>query len=63
VTALGVILAASFGVLAIDPIKPIAELGIGIAIAALLDTFIIRIFIYPAILKIALKLNETIKRK
>ncbi|MCY0873431.1 MAG: MMPL family transporter [Acidianus infernus] len=57
VTALGVILAASFGVLAIDPIKPIAELGIGIAIAALLDTFIIRIFIYPAILKIALKLN------
>jgi len=57
VTALGVILAASFGVLAIDPIKPIAELGAGIAIAALLDTFIIRVFIYPALLKIALKIK------
>ncbi|BDC17138.1 MMPL family transporter [Acidianus sp. HS-5] len=63
VTALGVILAASFGVLAVDPIKPIAELGIGIAIAALLDTFVIRIFVYPAILKIALRLKDTIKRK
>lgn len=58
VTALGVILAASFGVLGIDPIKPVAELGIGIAIAALLDTFIIRVFIYPAILKIALKMKD-----
>ncbi len=61
VTALGVILAASFGVLAIDPIKPIAELGVGIAIAALLDTFIIRVFVYPAFLKIALKIKEKLK--
>ncbi|ARM76635.1 MMPL family transporter [Acidianus manzaensis] len=61
VTALGVILASSFAVLAIDPIKPIAELGIGIAIAALLDTFVIRIFIYPALLKLILKVENKTK--
>ncbi len=63
VTALGVILAASFGVLGIDPIKPIAELGIGIAIAALIDTFVIRVFVYPALLKLLIRVREEVKKK
>jgi RND superfamily putative drug exporter len=54
VTALGVILAFSFGALVVDPIKSIQELGLAIALAALFDTFIIRVFIYPAILHLAL---------
>ncbi|MFP3227079.1 MAG: MMPL family transporter [Sulfolobaceae archaeon] len=54
VTALGVILAFSFGALVVNPIKSIQELGLAIALAALFDTFIIRVFIYPAILHLAL---------
>ncbi|MBB5253588.1 MMPL family transporter [Sulfurisphaera ohwakuensis] len=54
ITALGVILAFSFGALAINPIKSIQELGLAIALAAILDTFIVRTIIYPAILKISL---------
>ena len=54
VTALGVILAFSFGALAVEPIKSIQELGLAIALAALFDTFVIRVFIYPAILHLAL---------
>ncbi|EWG06667.1 MAG: antibiotic transport-associated protein [Candidatus Aramenus sulfurataquae] len=63
VTALGVILAASFGVLGLDPIKPIAELGIGIALAALIDTFVIRIFVYPALLKLLIRQKEKVEKK
>ncbi|BFH72175.1 MMPL family transporter [Sulfurisphaera javensis] len=61
VTALGVILAFSFGALAINPVKSIQELGLAIAIAALLDTFIVRTIIYPAILKFSLvkKVEQT----
>ncbi len=55
VTALGVILAASFGVLITDPISIISELGAAIALAALVDTFIIRLSVYPAILSKIIK--------
>ncbi|BBG25483.1 hypothetical protein IC006_2819 [Sulfuracidifex tepidarius] len=55
VTALGVILAASFGVLVTDPISIISELGAAIALAALIDTFIIRLSVYPAILSKIIK--------
>ena len=60
VTALGVILAFSFGALAITPIKSIQEIGIAIALAAIIDTFIVRTIAYPAILKLSIvKKRET----
>jgi len=55
VTALGVILAFSFGALAVDPIKSVQLMGIGIALAALIDTFIVRTLAYPAILKLSIR--------
>jgi len=62
VTALGVILAFSFGALAITPIKSVQEIGIAIALAALIDTFIVRTLAYPAILKLSIvKRKETAK--
>jgi len=61
VTALGVILSASFGVLITDPIPIISELGAAIALAALFDTFLVRLGVYPALLYKLMKkkINET----
>lgn len=55
VTALGLILAFSFGALAITPIKSIQEIGISIGLAAIIDTFIVRTLAYPAMLKLLVK--------
>ncbi len=62
VTALGIILSASFGVLVTDPISIIAELGASIGLAALIDTFLIRLGVYPALLSKILKLEEKTKQ-
>jgi RND superfamily putative drug exporter len=50
VSALGLILAASLGSLAFQPISFLQEVGIAFAISLVLDTFVVRPFFFPAML-------------
>ncbi len=50
VSALGLILAASLGSLALQPITFLQEVGIAFVISLLLDTFLVRPFYFPAML-------------
>ncbi len=50
VSALGLILAASLGSLALQPISFLQEVGIAFVISLVLDTFIVRPFYFPAML-------------
>jgi RND superfamily putative drug exporter len=50
VSALGLILAASLGSLALQPLSFLQELGIAFIISLLLDTFVVRPFYFPALL-------------
>ena len=50
VSALGLILAASLGSLALQPIAFLQEVGIAFGISLVLDTFIVRPFYFPAML-------------
>ena len=50
VSALGLILAASLGSLALQPIVFLQEVGIAFVISLVLDTFIVRPFYFPAML-------------
>lgn len=52
VTSLGLILAVSLGSLALQPISFLEQLGIAFAISLVLDTFLIRIFYFPAALRV-----------
>ena len=52
VTSLGLILAASLGVLAFIPSGFLEQLGIAFIVSLLLDTFVIRTFFFPAMLSI-----------
>jgi RND superfamily putative drug exporter len=52
VSALGLILAASLGSLALQPISFLQEVGIAFVISLLLDTFVVRPFFFPAMLTI-----------
>lgn len=52
VTSLGLILAASLGVLAIIPSGFLEQLGIAFIISLVLDTFVVRLFYFPAMLSI-----------
>ena len=52
VTALGVILAVSLGSLGLVPFGFLQQIGIAFVISLLLDTFVIRIFYFPAMLRI-----------
>ena len=47
ITSAGVILAGTFAVLAVLPIRDTAELGIGVALGVLLDTFLVRALLVP----------------
>ena len=50
VSALGIILAASLGSLALQPLTFLQEVGIAFVISLLLDTFVVRPFYFPALL-------------
>jgi putative drug exporter of the RND superfamily len=50
VSALGLILAASLGSLALQPISFLQEVGIAFVISLILDTFVVRPFYFPAML-------------
>jgi putative drug exporter of the RND superfamily len=49
ITACGIILAGTFGALVITPIKTMMEIGATVAIGILIDTFIVRALLVPAI--------------
>lgn len=50
VSALGLILAASLGSLALQPVAFLEQIGIAFVISLLLDTFLVRPFYFPALL-------------
>jgi len=52
VTSLGLILAASLGSLGLQPLGFLQQLGIAFAISLVIDTFLIRLFYFPAILAV-----------
>ncbi len=49
ITACGIILAGTFGVLAISPSLTLMQLGIAVALGVLIDTFVVRALLVPAI--------------
>jgi RND superfamily putative drug exporter len=49
ITSAGIVLAGTFGVLAILPLVALTEIGLTIAFGVLLDTFIVRSLIVPAL--------------
>jgi RND superfamily putative drug exporter len=50
ITTAGLTLAGSFGLLALVPIRPMRELALAMTIGILLDTFIVRSILVPALL-------------
>src|SRR4051794_20650429 len=52
ITSAGIILAATFGVLAMLPITVLVELGAVVAFGVLVDTFIVRSMLVPAIITV-----------
>ena len=57
VTSLGLILAASLGVLALIPSGFLEQLGIAFIISLILDTFVIRVFYFPAMVSLLFSRN------
>ncbi|MEM0129530.1 MAG: MMPL family transporter [Thermoplasmata archaeon] len=53
VTSLGLILAASLGSLALQPVSFLEQLGLAFGLSLVLDTFVIRILYFPAALRLA----------
>ena len=49
ITACGLILAGTFGVLAFSPIRTLEQVGASVAIGVLIDTFVVRALLVPAI--------------
>lgn len=50
ITTAGLTLAGSFGLLALVPVRPMRELGLAMALGILLDTFVVRSVLVPALL-------------
>jgi len=50
ITAAGIALAASFGLLALVPLQPFRELGFALAVGILLDVFVVRALLVPSLL-------------
>jgi RND superfamily putative drug exporter len=63
VTSLGIILAVSLGSLAFQPLSFLEELGIAFFVSLLIDTFVIRIFYFPAMLTLLERRLEGKKEK
>ncbi|MEM0156088.1 MAG: MMPL family transporter [Thermoplasmataceae archaeon] len=59
VTSLGLILAASLGVLALIPSGFLEQLGIAFIISLILDTFVIRVFYFPAMVSLLFNKNRS----
>ena len=49
ITSAGVVLAATFAVLCVLPLVPLIQIGIVVAIGVLLDTFVVRSLLVPAL--------------
>jgi RND superfamily putative drug exporter len=49
ITSAGIVLAATFSVLAVLPLVPLIELGIVVAFGVLLDTLVVRSILVPAL--------------
>lgn len=49
ITSAGIVLAATFGVLAVLPLTSLLQLGLIVAVGVLMDTFIIRTLLVPAL--------------
>jgi uncharacterized membrane protein YdfJ with MMPL/SSD domain len=49
ITACGIILAGTFGVLVITPIRTLMQIGTAVAIGVIIDTFLVRALLVPAI--------------
>ena len=62
VSALGLILAASLGSLALQPLSFLQELGIAFVISLVLDTFVVRPFYFPALLTLVERRRRTSDR-
>lgn len=58
VSALGVILAVSLGSLALQPLSFLQQVGLAFAISLLLDTFLVRPFYFPAMLRLVDRVRE-----
>ena len=52
ITAAGLALTASFGLLALVPLRPFRELGFALAVGILIDVFIVRALLVPSLLTI-----------
>lgn len=52
ITAAGLALAASFGLLALVPLQPFRELGFALAVGILVDVFVVRALLVPSLLTI-----------
>lgn len=52
ITSAGLALAASFGLLALVPLRPFRELGFALAVGILIDVFVVRAMLVPALLTI-----------
>lgn len=50
ITAAGLALAASFGLLALVPLQPFRELGFTLAVGILIDVFVVRALLVPSLL-------------
>jgi RND superfamily putative drug exporter len=57
ITACGIILAGTFSVLALTPIRTAVHIGVAVSIGILLDTFLVRALLVPAIASLLGKWN------
>ncbi len=58
VSALGIILAVSLGSLALQPLSFLQQVGLAFVVSLLLDTFLVRPFYFPAMLRLADRVRE-----
>ena len=58
ITACGIIMASSFGMLLLTRFPLIVQVGLGLSLAVLFDTFVMRAFFVPAFMSIAGKRNR-----
>ncbi len=57
-TAAGVMLAASFGLLALVPLRPFRELGFAMALGVLLDVIVVRTLMLPTFLRVVGRISR-----